>query len=243
VKAAAALIRTARSVGDVVIVTLAREEWVTECLERAADPELSAEVDRVRIVYARDAQSSDTADIWPRRNEPAPASRPLGVLLSSKTWEQELRAQLVFAKMMAVRSAMKEGCRQVISVGDSDLERWAVHGLQFEDGLAGVLIKTIKFPEELSRMDLGQMLQTAEKLLPRFVLMTVEMDVDLRLGDTLFPKDLQFAMKRASIRQSDASEPATPTTPGGTKSFNVERATSMSRLTRRKSESWTSHEI
>ena len=29
VKAAAALIRTARSVGDVVIVTLAREEWVT----------------------------------------------------------------------------------------------------------------------------------------------------------------------------------------------------------------------
>jgi hypothetical protein len=41
VRGAIALLRTARSLGDVVIVTLAREGWVDECLVRAADPDLS----------------------------------------------------------------------------------------------------------------------------------------------------------------------------------------------------------
>jgi hypothetical protein len=147
--------------------------------------------------------------------------------------------------MTAIRSAMNEGCRQVISIGDSDLERWAVHDLQFaEDSLAGVLVKTIKFPEELSNADLGQMLQTAENLLARFVRMNVEMDVDLRLGDTLFPKDLQFAMQTASLRQQDNSEPSTPVSPGAPSQFSVPRVQSISRTyQRRKSEQWSSHEL
>jgi hypothetical protein len=241
-KAAVALLRAARAVGDVAIVTLAREGWVDECLERVADAELSAEVENVRIMYARSV--SDTVAVWARRNEPSHASHPLGVLLNSLHWETELRAQLVIAKMTAIRSAMKEGCRQVISIGDSDLERWAVHDLQFaDDTLAGVLVKTIKFPEELCNDDLGEMLKTAEKLLDRFVRMNVEMDVDLRCGDTLFPKDLQFAMKTASLRKSDISEPSTPTSPGSGTPFAVQRVSSMSRLSLRKGESWTSHEL
>jgi hypothetical protein len=218
---------------------------------------LSAEVEGVRVIYARCV--SDAVAAWPRRNEPSHASHPLGVLMSSLNWDSELRAQLVIAKMKAMRSAMKEGCRQVISIGDSDLERWAVHDLQFaDDSLAGVLVKTIKFPEELSSADLGEMLQTAEKLLARFVRMNVEMDVDLRSGDTLFPKDLQFAMQTASLRQSDTSEPSTPVSPGsGSNRFSVQRVHSMSRVNMRKGESpleehapsrvpsrvWTSHEL
>lgn len=240
-KAAVALLRTARSVGDVAIVTLAREGWVAECLERMGNAELSAEVASVRVICARSV--AEKVGVWPRRNEPSQASCPLGALLNSLAWEPELRAQLVVAKMTAIRSAMKEGCRQVISIGDSDLERWAVHDLQFaDDSLAGVLVKTIKFPEELSSVNLVEMLQSSKNLLDRFVRMNVEMDVDLRIGDTLFPKDLQFAMQTASLRKNESSEPSTPVSPANTQ-FSVQRVTSMSRRDLRKGESWTSHEL
>jgi hypothetical protein len=177
-------------------------------MDRAGDEALSAEVARTRIIYSRDIQA--TVEIWPRTNEPTRASRNLGTVLTSKTWELELRAQLISAKMAAVRSAMPEGCRQVISIGDSEIERWAVHDLPFaSEELAGVRVKTIKFQEELDNDALRDMLQTTTGLLGQFVRLNMEMDVNLRPGDKLFPMDLQFAMQTAS-RPPESLDPLTP---------------------------------
>jgi hypothetical protein len=194
-----------------VIVTMATEDWVQDCVERAGDDALAAEVAQTRVIYARQIQG--LVEVWPRRNEPIKAALNFGNLICSKTWEMELRAQLISAKMASVRSAMPEGCRQVISIGDSEIERWAVHDLPFEaEELAHVLVKTIKFEEELDRDSLREMLQTTTGLLSQFVRLNTEMDVDLRAGDPFFPMDLQFAMRTATRPDPmSGSAPQSPT--------------------------------
>jgi hypothetical protein len=231
--AAAALLRAARQAGEVVIVTLATEQWIEDCLVRADCDAFSAEVARVRIIYARQIQ--ENIAVWPRQNEPPRAAQNFGVLLGSLTWEPELRAQLVTAKMAAIRSATPDGCRQVISIGDSTLERWAVHDLPFADeGLAGVLVKTIKFQEELSCGALSELLQTTTSLLSLFVRLNVQMDVDLSSDDSLFPMDLQLAMQTAS-RPADVQEPSSPLSPSANGS--------PSPLSKRRRKSRMSHEL
>jgi hypothetical protein len=123
----------------------------------------------------------------------------------------------------------------VISIGDSTLERWAVHDLPFADeGLAGVLVKTIKFQEELSCGALSELLQTTTSLLSLFVRLNVQMDVDLSSDDSLFPMDLQLAMQTAS-RPADVQEPSSPLSPSANGS--------PSPLSKRRRKSRMSHEL
>ena len=85
------------------------------------------------------------------------------------------------------------------------MRRWAVHELQFgENKHSSPLVKTIKFPEELSSKDLSGVQQNAEKLLCHFVRLKLEMDVDLRVGDTLFTNELRFAMQLRDDELEDA---------------------------------------
>jgi hypothetical protein len=102
---------------------------------------------------------------------------------------------MIAAKMASMRECTWDGCQQVISIGDSDFERWALHDLQFADeSLADTLYKTIQFPVDLSARDLREILVTAEKILHRFSQTNVAIDINLRLGDTEFLSDLKFAM-------------------------------------------------
>ena len=213
-------------------MTLATEAWIRECLDRAADAELSAEVARVTIVYARELQ--ETVEVWPRRNDPPATAKNFGVLLGSRNWELELRAQLVNSKMAAMRRGMQEGCRQVISIGDSEIERWAAHDLPFsaDPACEGVLVKTVKFQEELGPDELCELMRTTVSLLGQFVRLNVEMDVNLRSGDYFFLMDLQFAMQTFNKGSSNADilEPSSPTSP---------KALSLAC----RSESFRSHEV
>jgi hypothetical protein len=237
-KAAVALLQVARQVGTVVIVTLATEAWVHECIDHAGDEGLSAEVARVRIVSARELQ--ETIEVWPRRNESPQSARNFGVLLGSRNWELELRAQMVNSKMAAMRSGMQEGCRQLISIGDSEIERWAAHDMPFsaDPACAGVLVKTIKFQEELSNAALCEVLRTTVSLLGQFARLNVEMDVNLRSGDDFFPMDLQFAMQ-TFYRESSLLENQEPSSPTPASKSPL----GLSRRSNRKTESWKSHEI
>jgi hypothetical protein len=178
----------------------------------------------VRILYAREIQ--ETVEVWARLNMSYEETvQNFGALLSSSAWDPELRAHLVNAKMAAMKRGLVAGClAQVISIGDSEIERWAVHDLPFacEAGCVA-LVKTIKFEEGLAGGALAEMLRTAAGFLQQFVRVNVEMDVDLRSGDALFPMDLQFAMQAAS-RPQDAASP-------------------MSRSSRHRGAAWRSHEL
>jgi hypothetical protein len=203
-KAAAALLRAARQLGDVVIVTLATEDWVRQCIDIMGDDEFSEEVAQVRILYAREIQ--DTVQVCPRLNlSYEDVAQNVGALLCSSAWDPELRAHLVNAKMATMQSGLPLGCEQVISIGDSEIERWAVHDLPFASSENLALLKTIKFEESLGCAALAQMLRTTASFLGQFVRLNVEMDVDLSSGDALFPMDLQFAMQAAS-RSQDLEE-------------------------------------
>lgn len=212
-KACVELLRAARQLGDVLIVTLATEEWLRECIDLVGDEEFSAEVAKVRIVYARNIQ--DTVQAWPRGNVSfEDSAQNFGVLLSSKSWDSELNAQVVNAKMAAMKSGLAAGCRQVISIGDSEIERWAVQDLAFVSGLA--LVKTIKFEGNLCTAALAELVRTTTGFLSQFVRLNVAMDINLYEGDALFPMDLLFAMQ-AAARTQDLDEPASVSPHSGRK--------------------------
>jgi hypothetical protein len=203
-QAAVALLRTARTLGEVVIVSLAEVGWVDKCLALAGDAELSAEVASIQIIYARTV--AEVEDVWPRTNWPPQSACPLGAMQSSRWGKAESTAQRISAKMEAMRRCIWDGCSQVISIGDSEYERFAIHDLQFADrNLANILYKTIKFPMELGAEDLGAILVMAEKIFQQFGKQSVAMDVALRLGDSVFLNNLKFAMQRAH-RSNDNSE-------------------------------------
>jgi hypothetical protein len=210
-------------VSDVLIVTLATESWVRDCIDLVGDDEFAEEVGRVPIVYARDVQ--DKVEVWARLNMSyEDAVHNFGTLVSSTTWDPELRAHMVNAKMAAMQRGLAYGCEQVISIGDSEIERWAAHDLPFNCGDAPpALVKTIKFEEGLQGAALAEMLRTTASFLKQFVRLSVEMDIGLRSGDALFPMDLQFAMQ-AAARPQDFAEP-------------------LLRSSREKRGAWRSHEL
>jgi hypothetical protein len=207
--AAVTLLRAARKAGDVVIVTLGTEDWLRTCIERVGNDEFSNELAGLRILYAREIEDVDP--VWARSSFLERSSgmfaNNFGVLLTSTAWDSELRAQLVSAKMAAMKRGLVAGCQQVVSIGDSEIERWAVHDLPFacEDV---ALVKTIKFEEGLSVAALTESLQTTAGFLTQFVRLSVAMDIEIRSSDAMFPLDLQFAMQSASRPQGFAERPA-----------------------------------
>jgi hypothetical protein len=210
-EAAAGLLRAARKAGDVVIVTLGTEAWVRQCIDSVGDDEFSDELARVRIIYAREIQ--DFVEVWARQNlSYEDVATNLGTLLTSTAWDPELRAQLVAAKAAAMTSALAGGCQQVVSIGDSEIERWAAHDLPLVacDARSLALVKTIKFEEGLGIEQLTETLLTTGGFLTQFVRLSVAMDVELRSDDEMFALDLQFAMQSAARPEGFAEPPPRP---------------------------------
>jgi hypothetical protein len=190
------------------IVTLAREGWVRDCCDRAQDGgELwQCITDRVdSIQYARKAatdQSEYFLPPWPRGAEPR-GSRPLGSWLTSQAAVEEFRAQLVSSKLESMRSAagwetpveyggeVEHSISQIVSIGDSPIERQAAHELSFleeerlteDPWLTKTLLLEVADDPELKRYkSVLDCLEAVERLVPRVV--ETPIDIDLNVDPT-----------------------------------------------------------
>lgn len=203
------VLREAHAVGTVAIVTLAREGWVQDCCERIQDGgelwrAIAEHVDSVQ--YARTAaiqqNHMDQLPPWPRGAEPR-GSLPLGCWLTSQAAVEEFRAQLVASKLEAMRVAagwqtpvayggeVEHGLSQIVSVGDSPIERQAAHELPFleEDRLVAapwltktLLVEVADDPELKRCKSVLGCLEAVERLLPRVV--DSPIDIDLNVDPT-----------------------------------------------------------
>ena len=110
-------------------VTLGTEDWLRTCIESVGNDEFSNELAGLRILYAREIEDVDP--VWARSSflerSCGMFAKNFGVLLTSTAWDSELRAQLVSAKMAAMKRALV--CRLCLIL-NSNL-KWIVSNFSF----------------------------------------------------------------------------------------------------------------
>jgi hypothetical protein len=168
-EAVRAVLQTARSCGDVHIVTFAERPWVDKlisCFFPSQDHDI---LDRLGITveYAREIPISEDQDPWPRKLCSASAHR------GRVEW-------LVAQKREAMRKFVDGGdYSSVVSIGDGIFEALAVHDLAVSDDTSRLITKSVKLPIEPMIEEITQALGLILDGLPDVIAKETSFHVDM----------------------------------------------------------------
>lgn len=169
------VLRAARAIGHVSIVTLSKNSWVTKSAERYLPgvdfPALFTELD-ITVHYAQDEEKICPGYIAAENWTGLKKSSMQGCV---ESWKAK--------GVLAVASRAS-----VISIGDSDAEQKALKALLSSPAHGRPLCKTVKFMDEPTLNDLREELEEMPALLERLALGKKDFDLTINTPSELAPR-------------------------------------------------------
>jgi hypothetical protein len=148
-----AVVRAAKALGTVVIITNAMHGWVETCC-RSFAPDLEYELEDVRIIYARPDADADGR-----------------IQMPPSTWKRHAFEE----EVNRFRLNSRQRCLNLVSVGDSLYERDALLRANFRDG--SCFRKSVKLMEYPSATRLVQQLRFVSEHMHELALHPGDLDL------------------------------------------------------------------
>lgn len=169
------VLRAARAVGHVSIVTMSKNSWVTKSAERYLPgvdfPALFVELD-ITVHYAQDEEKN------------CPGS------IAAEDWTGLKKSSMQgCVELWKTKGALAAGSRaSVVSIGDSDAEQKALKALLTPQACGRPLCKTVKFMDEPTLSDLKEELEEMPALFERLALGKKDFDLTINTPSELAPR-------------------------------------------------------